>query len=144
MDEAPADSKDFFQGAMASLNPYVAAGKFKPFDGHTDLMPGIKAKAARGHTVGHSIFVAESKGQKMVFWGDLMHVAAVPFDRPSVTIQFDTDPRAAAVQRNKAHAEAAGEGCLVAGAHLSFPGIARLRAQGRGYAWLPANYVPTR
>jgi glyoxylase-like metal-dependent hydrolase (beta-lactamase superfamily II) len=143
MDKAPADSKGFFQGAMASLNPYVTAGKFKPFDGDTDLLPGIKAKAARGHTAGHSIFVVESKGQKIVFWGDLMHVAAVQFENPSVTIQFDSDSKAAAVQRLKAYAEAAKDGYLVAGAHLAFPGIGRLRAQGKGYTWLPVNYVPT-
>ena len=29
MNAAPADSKGFFQGAMASVNPYVAAGKLK-------------------------------------------------------------------------------------------------------------------
>jgi len=144
MDKAPADSKGFFQGAMASINPYVAAGKFKPFDGDTELLPGIRAKAARGHTAGHSIFVAESKGQKIVFWGDLMHVAAVQFETPSVTIQFDSDSKAAAVQRQKAYAEAAKDGYLVAGAHLAFPGVGRLRTQGKGYAWVPVNYVPTR
>ncbi|SDD90543.1 Glyoxylase, beta-lactamase superfamily II [Variovorax sp. CF079] len=144
MDKAPADSKGFFQGAVASLNPYIAAGKFKPFDGDTDLVPGIKAKAARGHTPGHSIFVAESKGQKMVFWGDLMHVAAVQFENPSITIQFDTDSRPAAVQRRRAYAEAAMQGYLVGGAHISFPGVGRLRSQGSGYVWLPVNYVPTR
>ncbi|MBT2322641.1 MBL fold metallo-hydrolase [Variovorax paradoxus] len=144
MDKAPADSKGSFQGAMAAVNPYVAAGKFKPFDGDTDLAPGIKAKAARGHTPGHSIFIAESKGQKMVLWGDLMHVAAVQFENPSVTIQFDTDSRPAAAQRKKAYAEAAAQGYLVAGAHISFPGIGRLRSQGDGYVWVPVNYVPTR
>lgn len=144
MDKAPADSKGFFQGAMASLNPYIAAGRFKPFDGDTDLVPGIRARAARGHTPGHSIFIAESKGQKMVFWGDLMHVAAVQFENPSITIQFDTDSRPAAVQRRRAYAEAAMQRYLVGGAHISFPGIGRLRSQGSGYVWLPVNYVPTR
>lgn len=144
MDKAPADSKGFFQGAMASLNPYVTTGKFKPFDGDTDLLPGIKAKAARGHTAGHSIFIVESKGQKIVFWGDLMHVAAVQFENPSITIQFDSDSKAAAVQRQKAYAEAAKNGYLVAGAHLAFPGIGRLRAQGKGYNWVPVNYEPMR
>jgi len=144
LDKAPADAKGFFQGAMASLNPYVSVGKFKPFDGDTDLLPGIKAKAARGHTAGHSVFIAESKGQKMVFWGDLMHVAAVQFENPSITIQFDSDSKAAAVQRRKAYVEAAAQGYLVAGAHLSFPGIGRLRTQGNGYVWLPVNYVPAR
>ena len=142
MDRAPADAKDFFKGAMAALAPYIAAGKFKPFDGDTELVPGIRAQAARGHTAGHSIFIAESKGQKIVFWGDLMHVAAVQFENPSVTIQFDTDSKAAAKERRKAFADAAHHGYLVAGAHLAFPGIGRLRAQGAGYVWLPVNYAP--
>jgi glyoxylase-like metal-dependent hydrolase (beta-lactamase superfamily II) len=55
----------------------------------------VKAFPAYGHTPGHSNYVAESKGQKMMFWGDLMHVAAVQFKEPSVTIQFDSDPKAA-------------------------------------------------
>jgi glyoxylase-like metal-dependent hydrolase (beta-lactamase superfamily II) len=48
MDKAAADAKGFFQGAMASLNPYVAAGKLKAFDGETELVPGIRAMPARG------------------------------------------------------------------------------------------------
>lgn len=141
LDKAPDASKDFFRGAMASLNPYIAAGKFKPFDGNTELAPGIRARAAHGHTAGHSIFIAESKGERIAFWGDLMHVAAVQFERPSVTIQFDSDSKAAAVQRKKAYVEAARDGYLVAGAHLSFPGIGHVRSQGAGYAWVPVNYA---
>ncbi len=140
LDKAPADAKGFFQGAMASLNPYVAAGKFRPFNGSTNLMPGVKAIAAPGHTPGHSIYVVESAGQKLVLWGDLMHVAAVQFPEPSVTIQFDTDSKAAAVQRKRAYADAARHGYLVGSAHLSFLGLGHLRAEGKGYAWVPLNY----
>jgi glyoxylase-like metal-dependent hydrolase (beta-lactamase superfamily II) len=143
-DKAPQEVKDFFKGAMASLNPYIAAGKFKPFDGDTELMPGVRAIAARGHTAGHSIYAVESKGQKLVLWGDLMHVAAVQFPQPSVTIAFDTDSKAAAVQRKKAYAQAAREGHLVAAAHLPFPGIGHLRAEGKGYAFVPIDYTPVR
>ena len=142
MDAAPKDAKDFFKGAMASLNPYVAAGKFKPFDGDTELVPGIQALASRGHTPGHSTYVVESKGAKLVLWGDLMHVAAVQFAEPSVTIKFDTDPKSAAAQRKRAYADAARKGYWVAAAHLSFPGIGHLRAEGNGYVWVPANYAP--
>ncbi len=144
LDKAPDASKDFFKGAMASLNPYVKAGKFKPFDGDTDLVPGVRAIASRGHTAGHSIYVVESKGEKLVLWGDLMHVAAVQFNDPAVTIQFDTDSKAAAAQRKKAYADAAKQGYLVAGAHLSFPGIGRVRADGKGYRWIPVNYSVVR
>jgi len=141
MDKAPKEAKRFFQGAMASLKPYVAAGKFVPFDGDTELVPGVQAQASRGHTPGHSIYMVQSKGQKLALWGDLMHVAAVQFAEPAVTFQSDKDPKAAAAQRQKAYAEAARQGYWVAAAHLSFPGIGHVHAQGRGYRWVPANYV---
>jgi glyoxylase-like metal-dependent hydrolase (beta-lactamase superfamily II) len=144
MDKAPADGKGMFQGAMASINPYVKAGKFKSFEGNTELVPGVKAMGSHGHTPGHTTYVVESKGQKMVFWGDLMHVAAVQFENPSVTIQFDSDSKAAAEQRKLAYADAAKNGYLVGVAHISFPGIGRVRAEGNGYVWLPINYSPVK
>jgi glyoxylase-like metal-dependent hydrolase (beta-lactamase superfamily II) len=138
--KATGDDRAMFQGAMASLKPYVDAGRFRPFAGDTLLMPGIRAAAAHGHTAGHSTYVVESGDRMLVLWGDLMHVAAVQFADPAVTIAFDTDRRAAAAARRKAYADAARHGYWVAGAHLSFPGIGQLRTEGKGYAWLPANY----
>jgi glyoxylase-like metal-dependent hydrolase (beta-lactamase superfamily II) len=140
MDAAPEGAKGFFQGAMASLNPYVAAGRFLPFAGATDLVPGIRSLPTYGHTPGHSAYVLESKGERMVMWGDLMHVAAVQFAQPAVTIQFDSDSAAAGPQRIQNYADAAAKGYYVAIAHVAFPGIGRLRANGGGYDWLPANY----
>lgn len=140
MDAAPADRKDGYQSAMNMLNPYVAAGKFKPFDGDMELVPGIRALGTHGHTPGHTVYVVESKGQKLVLWGDLMHVAAAQFPDPAVTIGFDTDSVQAAAQRKKVFADAAEHGYWVAGAHLSFPGIGHLRTAGTGYSFVPANY----
>jgi glyoxylase-like metal-dependent hydrolase (beta-lactamase superfamily II) len=140
LDKSPAAMKDFFKGAMASVNPYIAAGKFKPFDGDAQLVPGIAAIAAPGHTPGHSIYLIESRGQKMALWGDLVHVAAVQFSEPSVTIQFDVDSQSASMRRQHADADAAKAGYLVGTAHLSFPGIGHIRAEGKGYAWVPVIY----
>ncbi len=142
MDKAAAGDKGGFEGAMASINPYVKAGKFLPFEGGTALVPGVKAVSSYGHTPGHTTYVVESKGEKLVLWGDLMHVASVQFDNPAVTIQFDSDSKAAAAQRAKAYAAAAKEGYLVAATHLSFPGVGHVRAaaSGKGYTWVPVNY----
>ena len=138
---APADAKGFFQGAMASVNPYAAAGKLKPFQGRTELVPGIHSEPGYGHTPGHTVYVVESKGQKLVLWGDLMHVAAVQFEDPAVTIQFDSDQPAAARERMQAYADAAKSGYLVAASHIAFPGIGHLRpGAGQGYTWVPLNY----
>jgi glyoxylase-like metal-dependent hydrolase (beta-lactamase superfamily II) len=144
LDKAPEAMKGFIQGAQASINPYVAAGKFKPIEADGELVPGIKAIGANGHTPGHTFYAVESKGQKLVVWGDLMHVAAIQFADPSVTIQFDTDSKKAAAARKKAYAEAAKQGYFVGVAHVSFPGIGQLRTDGAGYRWLPINYTPTK
>jgi len=141
LDKAKKDDKPFFEGARASLQPYIAAQRFRPFEGRTALAAGITALPRHGHTAGHSTYLVESRGQKLVLWGDLMHVAAVQFDHPAVTIAFDTNSRAAATQRKRAFADAATNGYLAAGAHLSFPGIGRVRPSGRGYVWLPVNYA---
>ncbi len=141
--EAPEASKGFFQGAQVSLKPYVAAGKVKPIEGNTELVHGIKAQATHGHTAGHNVFVVESKGAKLVLWGDLMHVAAVQFDNPAVTIKFDSDSKNAAKERSKAYASAAKDGYLVGVTHISFPGLGYVRknVQGKGYSWVPVNYT---
>jgi len=141
MDAASKDEKGSYEKAMASVNPYAAAGKFKAFSGDTELIPGVRAVAAPGHTAGHTIYVVESNGQKLALWGDLMHVAAVQFPDPSVVIKFDTDSKVAARERKKAYADAAKNGYWVGSAHLSFPGIGHLRANGSGYIFVPANYT---
>jgi glyoxylase-like metal-dependent hydrolase (beta-lactamase superfamily II) len=140
MDAAPKDRKDAFQAAMNMLKPYIAAVKFKPFNGDTELVPGVRAVAAPGHTPGHTLYVVESKGEKLMLWGDLMHVAAAQFPNPAVTIRFDTDSDLAAAQRKKAFAAAGAENDWVAAAHLPFPGIGHLRAAGSGYLFIPVNY----
>jgi len=140
LEKASKDEKDFVQAAQAALKPYVDSGRFKPFEGDTELVPGVRSHASHGHTPGHSTYVVESKGQRLVLWGDLMHVAAVQFPAPAVTIQFDSDSKKAREERAKAFAEAAKQGYWVGAAHLPFPGIGHLRAEGKGYAYFPANY----
>jgi len=141
MDAAPQEARAGFERAMAALGPYVEAGRFKPFDGDTELVPGVRALPSHGHTPGHTTYVVQSKGEKLVLWGDLVHVAAVQFGEPSVTIKYDTDPTAAVAERRKAFATAARDGCWIGAAHLAFPGLGHVRAEGKAYAFVPANYA---
>ena len=141
LDKAPPDMKGFFQGAMASVNPYVAAGKYQPFEGDGEPVPGIRTHATHGHTAGHTSYVVESKGQRLVVIGDLIHVAAVQLPDPGVTIAFDSDAKAAAAARDAVFRQAAKDGSLVAAAHLQFPGLGHLRAAGKSWQWVPVNYT---
>lgn len=133
--------KDSLKGVLAAVAPYVKAGKFKPFEGDVELVPGIRARTTGAHTAGHATYLVESKGQKLLVIGDLIHVAAVQMPEPQVTIDFDTDQKASAVARKKAFDEAAKNGYLIGGAHLQFPGLGRLRQEGKGYRFIPVNYT---
>jgi glyoxylase-like metal-dependent hydrolase (beta-lactamase superfamily II) len=140
MNAAPEQAKRFFQGAMISVKPYAEAHRVLAFEGNTELVPGVRAVGSYGHTPGHAIYAVESKGQRLMLWGDLMHVAAVQFEDPTVTIQFDSDSSSAMTQRQQAYDEAAKNGWMVGAAHLAFPGVGRLRANGTGYTFIPLNY----
>ena len=141
LDKAPADSKGFFQGATASVNPYVAAGKYKPFETDGEIIPGVRAVASYGHTAGHTSYLVESKGQQLMVVGDLIHVGAVQFDNPAVTIAFDSDAISAAASRKKVFGEVTTDGALVGAAHLQFPGLGHLHTAGKSWQWIPVNYT---
>jgi glyoxylase-like metal-dependent hydrolase (beta-lactamase superfamily II) len=138
--KAPGAMRANFEANKPSFAPYIAVGKLKPFDGDTVLMPGIRATAAYGHTPGHCFYEVESKGQKLLLWGDTVHAASVQFADPSVTVQWDSNPTQAEAQREKAFADAVRRRFLVGGAHTAFPGIGHVRAQRKGYVWVPVNY----
>jgi glyoxylase-like metal-dependent hydrolase (beta-lactamase superfamily II) len=141
LDQAPEASKGFFQGAMASLKPYVATGKFKPFTGDVPLAPGIASHATYGHTAGHTSYMVESKGQKLLLVGDLIHVPAVQLDAPGVTIAFDSDAKEAKKTRVREFDKVARDGVLIGAAHIQFPGLGHLRSSGKTYQWIPVNYT---
>jgi glyoxylase-like metal-dependent hydrolase (beta-lactamase superfamily II) len=140
MAKAPAEAQGGFKGAMASLQPYIDANKFQPFEAGVEVVPGIRSMPAHGHTPGHTIYSVESQGQKLLLWGDLLHAAAVQFPEPSVTIRFDSDSKAAEAQREKALKEAAAGGYWVGIAHVPFPALGHVRAEGTGYVWVPIHY----
>lgn len=139
-----AKAKDSFKAAQAALGPYVKAGRFKPFEGSAELVPGIRANPSGGHTPGHTSYLVESGGQKLLVIGDLIHVAAVQMENPAVTISFDSDQKGAAATRKKEFDAAAKGGYLIGGAHLQFPGVGYLRTEGKGYRFVPVNYTQMR
>jgi len=136
--------KPYFEQAALKMNPYVKAGKVKTFGYDQEIMPGIRPIASAGHTPGHSFYQLSSKGETIVFWGDILHSAAVQLADPDVTIIYDVDPKAAAAARKKAFDEAAKGKHWIAADHISFPGIGHIRSEGtKGYRWFPVNFTTT-
>jgi len=90
-----------------------------------------------GPKLGH----LESGSERIFVWGDLMHVAALQFPLPSATFETEWSTTKSAQQRQAVFADVASHGYYAAAAHVAFPGIGKLRADGDGYSWVPVSYI---
>jgi glyoxylase-like metal-dependent hydrolase (beta-lactamase superfamily II) len=139
--KAPKDAQPFFQSAQAIAAPYIKAGKWHTFSGSEPVVDGVRVVPLPGHTPGHTGYEFSSKGQKILFWGDIIHAQRVQLQHPEVTVVFDIDPTAAAATRNQLLPKLAREDVVIAGPHMLFPGLGRLRKEGRGYFWAPVTFT---
>lgn len=140
--KAPKDAQPFFQSAQAIAAPYIKADKWHTFSGSEPIVDGMQIVPLPGHTPGHTGYEFSSKGQKILFWGDIIHAQRVQLQHPEVTAIFDIDQTAAASTRNQLLPKLAGGDVLIAGPHSSvFPPLGRLRKEGSGYSWVPVVFT---
>lgn len=134
------DQKGTYRRAMAIMAPYIKAGRLRAFDGEQELSPGIAPYQSAGHTPGHVGYMIESRGNRLMVVGDIIHVAAIQFADPTVSVSFDSDSLQAEKERISEFNRIAADKTLFAAAHVPFPGVGRLRAEQHGFRWIPVNY----
>ncbi|WP_243294732.1 MBL fold metallo-hydrolase [Geothrix mesophila] len=110
---------------------YGKAGAFRPFEDGEELLPGLRALPAYGHTGGHTVYAFTSEGRELWCIGDLIHFGAVQFQHPEIGVAFDLDGDRAVKVRQELFREAARRKVVLAGAHL--PQIVRITPKGEGY-----------
>jgi glyoxylase-like metal-dependent hydrolase (beta-lactamase superfamily II) len=133
-------TKKTFEFAPMAIEPYKKAGKLTPITSDMEIAPGVHSRAAHGHTPGHETYVVESNGQKLFLLGDIIHVGSVQFEKPTARMGFDSDLASAEKARIGSFTEIAKNGDLLAAAHLPFPGVGHLRAEKKGFVFVPLNY----
>jgi glyoxylase-like metal-dependent hydrolase (beta-lactamase superfamily II) len=139
--KAPKDAQPFFQSAQAIAAPYINAGKWHTFSGSEAFVDGVQLLSLHGHTPGHTGYEFSSNGQKILFWGDVIHAQIVQLRHPEITAVFDIDRAAAAATRNQLLRTLAREDVVIAGPHMPFPALGRLRKDGNGYIWAPVVFT---
>jgi glyoxylase-like metal-dependent hydrolase (beta-lactamase superfamily II) len=139
--KASKDVLPFFQAAKAISAPYIQAGKWHTFVDTDALVEGVRVVSLRGHTPGHTGYEFSSQGQKILFWGDTIHEQLPQMSHADITVVFDVDHPAAAAKRKQLFPMLASEAVLVAGPHMPFPGIGRLRKEAHGYVWAPVIFT---
>lgn len=130
-----------FDNAKKMLLPYLKDHQVKTFEGvNTEVLPHIYSYAIGGHTPGHTIYVLKDDDEELFFWGDVIHVAAIQLSAPDVLDHFDVDHHSSDLARKSFLKQAADKNLLIAGAHISFPGLGRLKKEGEKYVWYPVPY----
>ncbi|WP_193393631.1 hypothetical protein [Rhizobium ecuadorense] len=77
---------------------------------------------------------------RLPLWGDIVHVAAVQFADPTVTIGYDVDQAEAERENWRVFDDAARNRNMIGGAYLPFPGLGHVRDSGdKTCAYVPLN-----
>jgi glyoxylase-like metal-dependent hydrolase (beta-lactamase superfamily II) len=134
---APEQGKGMFHMVRAALAPYE--GKIVTFSSQVPL-PSITAIEAPGHTPGHTAFLIESEGEKLLIWGDIVHNATIQLLRPEEKLAMDVDSDLAVSSRKRLLDFASSEGVLVTGMHLDFPAFGYVKKVHDHYVYVPKQW----
>ncbi|KMO42637.1 hypothetical protein VQ03_10450, partial [Methylobacterium tarhaniae] len=136
-DRAPERAKAGFRRAQGLAAAY---GERIRRAGEGEVLPGIEAILAPGHTPGHTAYRVQSGETSLLIWGDVVHLPAIQFARPEAFLSFDVDGALAAATRKRILDQAVADRSLVAGMHLEFPALGSVRRDGAGFAWVPEQW----
>jgi glyoxylase-like metal-dependent hydrolase (beta-lactamase superfamily II) len=137
---APPDSIVYQSARLLETNvaPFAAKTTFIKSGG--EVVPGIRAVEAYGHTPGHLAFHVESQNRRLLIWGDCAHHEVASLARPDWHALFDMDKENGAATRKRIYEMAATERFPVVSYHASFPSLGFVERRDSAYRWLPVSY----
>ncbi|KAB1074222.1 MBL fold metallo-hydrolase [Methylobacterium planeticum] len=105
-----------------------------------EIRPGLTALPAPGHTPGHTVFLLESEGARLLHLSDVTNHPALFVRHPDWSAVFDIDADQARATRRTLLDRAAGERLQVAFYHAPFPATGHVARAGDGYAFVPVQW----
>lgn len=103
-----------------------------------EVVTGIQAIAAPGHTVGHTAFMITSQGQSICNTGDIAHHHVISLETPRKEFSYDTDGKQGVASRLKAFDMLAALRVPLIAYHFPWPGIGYVARQGEAYRYYPS------
>lgn len=136
---APDGMKGAFAGVRRVFGP--VAKDVKQFEAGKEILPGITAVAAPGHTPGHTVFAVTSGNGKLMVMSDTTNHPALFVRNPDWSAIFDMDGPAAAATRRKLLDMVSAEKMQVAFYHAPFPATGHIAKSGNGYEMIPVQWT---
>lgn len=106
----------------------------------SEVVPGIVAHEAFGHSPGHLIFRLESEGKGLIVTGDTANHYVLSLQHPDWEVRFDMDKAKAAETRRKVFDMVAAEKLPFVGYHMPYPAVGYVEKSGDGYRFVPESY----
>lgn len=104
------------------------------------VVPGINAMLAPGHTPGHMIFNVESQNRRLILTADTANHYVLSLQRPDWEVRFDMDKAQAAATRKRVFDMIATDKLAFLGYHMPFPAVGYVEKQEAGYRFVPKTY----
>lgn len=103
-----------------------------------EVLTGIQALAAPGHTVGHTAFMITSQNQSICNIGDIAHHHVISVETPRKAFAYDTDGQLGVTSRLKAFEMLTALRIPLIAYHFPWPGIGHLGRYGDGFRYFPS------
>jgi glyoxylase-like metal-dependent hydrolase (beta-lactamase superfamily II) len=101
-----------------------------------EIVPGIGARAAFGHTPGHMAVEITSNGSTLMFVADAL-ILPLNFEFPEAIGLTDHQPESILATRLRILEEVSARGLLIGASHLPFPGLGHAVRDKSRWRWRP-------
>lgn len=128
--------KNLLSCARQQLPPL--AERVRLMEREEEIVPGIKALAAPGHTPGLMVAAIASGGEQVFCVSDLL-IHPLHVEYPEWYSAIDIDPEQNIVSRRRILRKALVEKALLFGFHFPFPGLGRVSGDQNKWHWKPVE-----
>ena len=127
-------------GEMVAKGVTPLAEKATMIEPGQDVVTGVQAVEAFGHTPGHMAYRIESDGQNLLIAADTANHYVWSLAYPEWEVRFDADKAAAAATRKRLFGMVAAEKMPFLGYHMPFPALGYVETRGDGFRYVPHSY----
>lgn len=106
----------------------------------TEVVPGIRAVEAFGHSPGHMAYHIESDGRRLLLWADTTNHSVMSLQQPEWHVSFDHDKDMGVATRKKVLDMVATDQIPAIGYHMPFPAVGYVEKTNGAYRWVAAAY----